>query len=449
MALLTVTGNKDNVLNALRNAIEAFDEDNPVVQQKMNESLSPVDEGDRQNSRRQILGYLRDSFADVNQEEDPPGSTWFASRMPLGGAAQSAMNNASQSEVVVAAAGVGAARGALAPAPFQQFSTLDPGWIECLIDSWKTALTGKAPFVQHVNISDFVVAIPAQCKIALVGDWGGHNATAAKVAAVIRAAHPDICVHLGDIYYAGQKNEAQEFLKSWPMADPTTMAIPNGTSFALNGNHEMFSGAHAYFDVVLPAFGQPASYFGLQNDQWQLLGFDTAYQDHRLTPPGDPGKDPRLASQWNWLVDKIKNSGGRATLFLSHHQPVSAFAAEQGAAMNLRADVAKFFAAAGARPYGWFFGHEHKCTIYDDSSPQIGFNARLIGNGCIPHAAPPTDQRPEDGCVPFTLMNTATNDNGDAMSGFALLAFDGPTLTIQYINEDGSTFFTEQWSHSA
>ena len=101
-------------------------------------------------------------------------------------------------------------------------------------------------------------------------------------------------------------------------------------------------------------------------------------------------------------------------------------------------------AVDGVAPFAWFFGHEHKCTIYDDRV--TGFKARLIGNGCIPHLAPPADYVPPDGCVPFTEMNLRQTVDGDAVSGFALLTIDGPRLSTSYINQDGSIFHEETWN---
>jgi Calcineurin-like phosphoesterase len=225
------------------------------------------------------------------------------------------------------------------------------------VDGFKVLLTGKAPFVQHQNLSDFLVAVPDKCRIALVADWGAHNTAEALVAAQIRATNPDICIHLGDIYYAGQDNEAEEFLQRWPMADSATGKISQHSSFAMNGNHEMFSGGHAYFRRVLGAFGQPASYFGLRNTNWQLLAFDSAYIEHRLLGPADAAKiDSRLLSQWSWLLDKIRGTA-QETILLSHHQPFSAFAQENSDGKNLKQDAQNLFAAAGvAGVYGWFFG---------------------------------------------------------------------------------------------
>ncbi len=204
----------------------------------------------------------------------------------------------------------------------------------------------------------------------------------------------------------------------------------------------MYSGGHAYFEEVLPRFGQKASYFGLFNQNWQLLGVDTAYVDHRLTSTDEP----RLQQQFIWIVDKLRDTA-RSSILLSHHQPFSAFQPEHDNASGLRDDISKLYEAAGAnRPgiiCGWFFGHEHKCTIYDDSFSD--YKARLIGHGCIPHSIP---DLPEDPPIPFTSMNRTPKPDGSgfAISGFALLELNGPAMNITYINEDGSVFSRETWT---
>ena len=47
--------------------------------------------------------------------------------------------------------------------------------------------------------------------------------------------------------------------------------------WALNANHDMYCGGYGYFGHLLPAIGQPASYFSLGNDFWRLIGLDTGY----------------------------------------------------------------------------------------------------------------------------------------------------------------------------
>lgn len=431
-----LTGDKATVLDALGKTVQTFQNDGDALRQQLNISLQPASEADRQQARLQILGRLQDAYAAESARPDTPqDEAWYLPRSATVAAVQTAMNQhlgptieASQSRGVTDATG--------APGP-AQFSDTDPLWIEVVVDALVTQIRGKANFVTHQNLGDFVYPIEDQCKIALVGDWGADNPSARSVGQQIQNLGADYVIHLGDIYYAGQDNEAQSFLKLWPRAGQKR-------SFALNGNHEMYSGGHAYFEKVLtaPGFGQAASYFGLYNQAWQFLGVDTAYVEHRLLSD----QDARLTKQFDWLVDKLKDTSQK-NILLSHHQPLSAFALEHAAAAGLRDDIGKLTLAVGAAGassiYAWFFGHEHRCTIYDDTRTE--YRARLIGHGAIPNDIP--NGIPDVGCVPFTAINQTRKPDGSGylISGFALLALDGPTISIQYVNEDGSVWQKEQW----
>lgn len=423
-----LTGQKSVVLARLQQTIDAFTQDGPLVQQIMNARLHPATEAQRQSMRAQIVEQLQQAYA--TEAAVPHPEPWYAPQNSTIALVQAAMEQQlgpdigdSQRRGVVDSTGAPVA---------ERFGDTDPGWIEVVIDVIGTSLEGKANFVTHSDLGDFMFGIPDQCTIALVADWGADNDSAIHVRDQIVAKHPDYVIHLGDIYYAGQDNEARTFLSHWPKAGQKR-------SFALNGNHEMYSGGHAYFEKVLPAFLQPASYFGLYNQNWQLLGVDTAFVDHQLTSPNDS----RLDKQFAWIIDKLKDTT-RLSILLSHHQPFSAFQPEHDNASRLREDITKISDAVGPDAiFGWFFGHEHKCTIYDDS--YSSYRARLIGHGCIPHLPPtPPDSPP----VPFTSTNTTTRPDGSgyAISGFALLTLNGPVLQIEFINEDGTTYSKETWT---
>ena len=431
--LHAITGNQNLVRRALQNAVKAFEENNPVVRNKIGKMSHFPSRLVRHDFSRVMAAELAIALETARQEELDAYSDFYVSHDRRVGLAQSAMNQAIERNA--------ATTPGPASAPFKQFGPLDPGWIECLVDAYYTSFVGNAPFVQHQQLSDFVFTIPDQCTVVLVADWGADDSAAMQVAAQIRSVRPALCIHLGDIYYAGQRNEADTFLKNWPMSDPATKDIPLGSSFALNGNHEMYSGGRYYFGDVLGAFGQAASYFCLRNSNWQILAFDSAYVEHRLLSPEKAAEldmpDALVASQWPWLVDKLQGNPTQKTIFLSHHQPLSAFQPEHNNAANFRQDVKDLLKEAEVgNVYGWFFGHEHRCTIYDNG--KNGYKARLIGHGCIPHAPPPPHYKEPKDCARFTKMNYAANELGDAMSGFAILRFDGPMLSISYVNEDGT-----------
>jgi hypothetical protein len=288
--------------------------------------------------------------------------------------------------------------------------------------------------------------LPENFKMALLADWGGDNDAAKKIASVVRRQTPDFIIHLGDIYYGGTKDECELFLDMWPMRvnmqDPKSPLQPKG-SFALNGNHEMYSGGEYYFNTVLPAFEQKQPFFCLENSNWRIIGLDTAYNGGRLKPqsPNDP-----MNTQWNWLIETLRK-GQKATIFLTHHQPVSAHQAEWNDSKPLREDINELLQMDGIGDdaiFGWFFGHEHRCALYRDSA--LKFNARLIGNGCIPHQVQ-TEKAADPGCDEVDFFNEKETAPGThtAVSSFVKLTFGGSEVFIEYVDETLSLWGQELW----
>jgi len=175
---------------------------------------------------------------------------------------------------------------------------------------------------------------------------------------------------MGDVYYSGLASEIKnQFENYWPGA-------PLG--LALNGNHEMYTGGHGYFEVALPFLNQPTSYFALQNDFWTLIGLDTAYNQ----APG--GKEGVLDDdQVSWMGRILKNSGARNLVLFTHHQPFSILDDNNGG--NLLAKLGEFF--TDGRKIVWYWGHEHHCVLYDPH-PEYGFQGRCIGHSGFPEPRP-------------------------------------------------------------
>ena len=124
-----------------------------------------------------------------------------------------------------------------------------PTGISALLEHYR----GKAPFKHATERSK--ITIPDQCKIAILGDWGADNDHAQSIADLARQQNPDYVIHLGDIYYSGSEPECRKFLDNWPLRDASGQP-KQGFSFALNGNHEMYSEGRYYFSTVLDGFGQ-------------------------------------------------------------------------------------------------------------------------------------------------------------------------------------------------
>lgn len=297
-----------------------------------------------------------------------------------------------------------------------RFGRLDPHWVEVVVEKAKLLLRGKHPFVAHGSPSDFRFRMNDTATVAIVGDWGGGNEAAQAVAKQIAKLAPDHVIHLGDVYYAGTPKEVQErFLRYWPQPKAP------GRSFALNSNHEMYSGGYGYFDLTLQKFSQPASYFSLANDYWRFIGLDTGYDEHDLHPP-----------QAEWLDQQFADAGPK-TILMSHHQLFSAY--ENTDASRLRAKVEPFLGDV----YGWIWGHEHLAVVYEKHE---GINAICLGNGCFPYDFPA--QSPS---VPVKWIDMRKTDDPDYPGGhtFALLTIDGPRIDMQLIDEKGNVGWTEKW----
>lgn len=297
------------------------------------------------------------------------------------------------------------------------------GWLGSLMDhvgkdDWRDI---KRP------VGSGVLDMPDKASVAMLSDWGTGLYGAPASAASIRATGGyDLLLHLGDIYYSGTKKETKDrFLNQWPTDAGTT-------SRALNGNHEMYSGGFAYFDDILPAFGQDSSYFAFRNAHWLLVGLDTAHTDH--------GMDAKQAA---WLKSLVASAGGRKVVLTSHHQPFSRLD-KQGP--KLQAALSDLLTTK--KIAAWYWGHEHDCVVYD-RHPGFGLLGRCIGNGGIPSprksvvTSAPTQtsangidwkrleaNAQSPGCIVLDGENPLVKgeERKFCPHGYLTLAFDGPTL---------------------
>lgn len=303
------------------------------------------------------------------------------------------------------------------------FDPTDPGWISSAFEKLKALFRGKHKFTKHVSPTSFRLALPEDCVVALFSDWGTGEETARRVMRQIKLANPSLAVHLGDVYYSGTNKEIQR--RFLDIIDQDGPSRERCQFFALNSNHEMYSGGDAYFDLTLPRFHQEASYFNLRNNHWQLIGLDSGYEDHGLQ---DPQKD--------WLEAQLQADGPR-NILLTHHQFFSPFE-DRAFDRKLHDKVEPFL----RRVFAWIWGHEHKAIIFGEHK---GIRARCIGHGAIPVNVPFGNRRFTD--VPVEKIDERAAPGGDeGIHGFALLQFNGPNLHASYIDEFGTTFFEEQLS---
>lgn len=253
-----------------------------------------------------------------------------------------------------------------------KFDTRD--WLGWATVAWAKLKHPKA----HVLVpgSPTPLPLPDRGRVGLIGDWGTGLYGAPVIAEAIRR-DPDpfaLLLHLGDVYYAGTEKETrQRFLDLWPQR-------PEATHRALNSNHEMYSGGEYYFRNTLPAFGQDASYFAFQNARFTLVGLDVAHTDHAID-------DAQVA----WLRGILNQAGDRRVVLFSHHQLFSCFES-QGTKLWANQGFADILDSR--RIFAWYWGHEHRCAIYQDPESRSGLWGRCIGHGGMPQGRKETRKLP-------------------------------------------------------
>ena len=278
--------------------------------------------------------------------------------------------------------------------------------------------------------------IPDACKIALAADWGTGTQAAADVADQINRSQPEYTIHLGDVYYSGTSEEfAAYFLPGWPRGTRRT--------FALNANHEMYSGGQGYFGTALPALGQPASYFALENQHWIILGLDTGYYA-RIFPALE-----FLLKNWIRLHDDIKTwlatiifkkGDDRGVIVLTHHQWFSSFDTEYP---TIGKDLTPYL----DRVYLWLWGHEHRLAGYGPFSlagPRV--RARCIGHGGMPIELGAPVKRDRNLLFVDQRLHDTVPGQRLGFCGYVLLHLNGPHLRAEYRDQAGTLLLTEEWT---
>lgn len=300
------------------------------------------------------------------------------------------------------------------------------GWAGSLFD-WIKGLK-KHRFIDYRGEPQ---PLPAKIRIALLSDWGtGMYGGPVCARSIEKEGKFDLLLHLGDVYYSGDMDEVeQRFLKFWPK-------VPKAMSRALNSNHEMYSGGFGYFDRILPAFNQRASYFALQNDHWLLVGLDTGYSEHQLH-----------GGQAEWLLNLVRNAGDRRVVLFSHHQPYSLYE-KQGYKL-----VGQIGALLDQRKiYAWYWGHEHRCVVHDPH-PLWGLRGRCVGHSAFPYfrdefekplEAPGWQSVAGKNLVPGARVLDGPNQYVETKgskygpNGYVVLEFDDRDLRERYMNPDGT-----------
>jgi hypothetical protein len=385
----------------------------PTLQAQANlEAVGDEDTGE-------LLAAMQNALPELQKEQETPG-VMTASRDRTGSLLQTFVSIQAPPDGKVQSAGDG-----ILEATFDSNDIV--GWFGSFFTWWKKIV--PHPWVTAKANPD---PLPNTANIALLSDWGtGLYGAPVCAKSIEQAGGYDVVLHLGDVYYSGTESEIKSrFLDLWPK-------VPGAINRGLNGNHEMYTGGKAYFDIALKAFDQPASYFALQNDHFLVACLDTAYDEHDLH--GDQAK---------WLTDLVAAAGDRKLVLFSHHQPYSLMDVQGPKLVEKLKNLLE-----SKRIHAWYWGHEHHCVIYD-AHPEWGLRGRCIGHSGFPEfrkkewgdapAAPSWRRLDATADSPGGYVLDGRNDyiqgheTEYAPHGYVTLAFAGATMTEEIHQAGGS-----------
>jgi predicted phosphodiesterase len=306
----------------------------------------------------------------------------------------------------------------------EKFSSCDSRYANAAILYAKFLAKGsQIPYRRHKQLSDFVIEdLPKDATIGLLADWGTGQKEAQTVLQQVANKHPQVVIHLGDIYYAGTAFEVENyFYRPWRSI---LGQAGNPRTFSLSGNHDMYSGGDAYYSL-LDKLAQPASYFCFRNNEWQIIGLDTGLHAKLGLEPTSLEQ-----SEAEWLVDKIENRGDRKTILLSHHQVFSADEKFNGQSFNI--PLYKQVASVLGKVDIWFWGHEHNLVLFEpymnlQRGRCIGCGAFPVGTGELPsiHANPD---------VPLKQVRLSMR-GAFYQHGYVTIQLKGPAASVAYFQD--------------
>lgn len=309
--------------------------------------------------------------------------------------------------------------------------------------------SGHIPYRTPVRPSDYVIEggrLPSDGMVGVIADWATGEPEALEVLRQVKNHKPHVVIHLGDIYYAGTEHEVQNYFYQ-PWTDILQPEHSGVLSLALPGNHDLYAGGEPFYKLIdqlaeLNGIAdKPASYFCLRNDDWQLIGLDTALHD-RL------GGGPTYLedSEVEWLRDKIENSDGRRTILLSHHQLFSANDQFDGRSYNdkLYQQLKPFLSQVDL----WLWGHEHDLVIFDQYQFDDGTSlkrGRCIGGSAFPVGNFEMPSEPKNPDVHFNQQVALSKGGAFYQHCYTMIKFNGRQATVYYYEDrdGGKLLFKE------
>jgi hypothetical protein len=403
------------------------------------------------DARRQLLGALRAAQQEAEQKDIPLAPDANIATL---------LGNLDAGNALAEATGVNDLLGG-GIIGHGHYESYDRNWIQCLVNYYKTRSHLRDFPSSKVQGIDPVKQLVAKdpIRIGIAGDWGTGTTplsaepkdkapfdSALAVANGMRNLQPDYTIHLGDVYYSGLASEEQDrFLKDWPRGATG--------SYALNSNHEMYDGGNGYFDTLLvdPNFKksqQGLSYFALTNQNWLIIGLDTAFFACHQSARYNEGyiSDPNMTNgtdQVEWLIALLKANAGKRVIMLTHHDGFSVNTVTGEITMRpLYNELTHIM--TDVRDWWWYWGHAHNVVVYERVSldNRSSVTPRCAGHGAIPYLpARPDLSKLGKGNIKVQWAESdlarITGDPKRAPNGFVLITLTGADLHEEYYDEFG------------
>ena len=313
-------------------------------------------------------------------------------------------------------------------AGWEKYEDLDPGWLGCFVHYLGSEKV--KPFPTHSSKGiDPVIPIGDNIRIGIAGDWGTLDSEAKATATQLAKQGPECTIHLGDVYYSGDEDEEPEFVNEWPSG------IASNRTFALNSNHEMYTGGVNYFGLALGhrKFGaqRGVSYFALSNSNWLVIGLDSAYfGEGFMYLDGHLGDDGDVQATWLRSVSVQARTESKRIIVLTHHPGLNLDLTQT----SLWAQLARLM---GGGPDFWYWGHVHAAAVFKPvQSMNVSVQGRCVGHGAFP-------EYPVDETTAKQLTWAETRVAADSkypqrgLHGFAILNLSGPNLEETFFDEYG------------
>lgn len=276
-----------------------------------------------------------------------------------------------------------------------------PGWVvhtgPAIVANW---FSKRAPFRRHSGTTGFRYRHRAPeagnpVRVGLFSDFATGLAHSRYIARQLAKSQNELVFHLGDVYYAGRREEFERYFDS--VLEPIFAQSP---FYGLPGNHEYYSGGGSYFQSIdarrekhPDLQSQEGSYFALQlGSTFQIIGIDTDYFGHcRFEDPGSRA----------WLGEVLKEGreAGCVNILLSGNELHTYGKRERKA---LHDDLRPFLPSIDLI----FWGNDHYCAFFDKTST-------LPLTSCIGH-----------GGYPYHLKEYGLDDRTTKASSAAPVVYD-------------------------